>query len=217
MNRTLPAGDRSHRSADPGWASRLAGLVPGTRGLERGTTSHPPGRPKIAAGASQLAHVRPADGGWQCWAMAERYAHVGTEIRSYRKVKPAGDNTLARGIGIATGAPELARVRALGATATSWPTMLGWHGVAKSEEVGASPEAPTPNGQPILLTRPPLAAAVAHLRLCAPARNKIAYYWRPIIATSTPARRSGEAGSSQSKKARRGAKPGGRSGAGDAT
>jgi hypothetical protein len=39
MNR--PGGDCGRRSPDPGGASRFAGLIPGARGLVRGTAADP--------------------------------------------------------------------------------------------------------------------------------------------------------------------------------
>jgi len=62
MNRTLPARDCSRRSADPSWASGLAGSVPGAGRLELRVAAHSGGRAQIATGAPRLAHVCAARG-----------------------------------------------------------------------------------------------------------------------------------------------------------
>ena len=60
MNRSLPRGDRGRRSPDTGRASGFARAVPSVRRLARRVTAHSAGRPKIASGAPQLAHVCPS-------------------------------------------------------------------------------------------------------------------------------------------------------------
>jgi len=49
MNRTLPPGDRGHRSVAPRRSSGFAGVVPGARGLVGGTED-PDGTTRKAAG-----------------------------------------------------------------------------------------------------------------------------------------------------------------------
>jgi hypothetical protein len=52
--------------------------------------------PSIATSAPQFAHVRPFEGGWRCGAMAGRFLHIDSEIKTYPKGKRAANNGFER-------------------------------------------------------------------------------------------------------------------------
>jgi hypothetical protein len=109
MNRPMPARDRSHRKAATGRTSRSARAVPGVVRLARGVTAHSAGRSQVTAVAPLLALV--------CISRRELLGNV----KTYRTGKRVANNRMASGAGIATGAPQVAHVRAEGAPGSVGP------------------------------------------------------------------------------------------------